>query len=80
MVQAGFKTYSAKATDIEKKWYLIDAKGKTPGRLSTAIAVMLRGKNKVIFTPHVDCGDFVIVVNAAEMNFTGNKLEGKKYY
>ncbi len=80
MVQAGTKTYSAKATDIEKKWYLIDAKGKTLGRLSTFIAQILRGKNKVIFTPHIDCGDFVIVINASQINYTGNKLEQKTYY
>ena len=80
MVQAGIKTFSAKETDIEKKWYLIDAKGKTLGRLSTEIAKILRGKNKVIFTPHIDCGDFVIVINATGINYTGNKLEAKTYY
>ena len=80
MVSVGTKTYSAKKEDIEKKWYLIDAKGKNLGRLSTAIARILRGKNKVLFTPHVDCGDFVVVVNAKYIEVTGNKIDQKLYY
>ncbi len=80
MVQVGTKTYSAKQSDIEKKWYLIDAKGKNLGRISTEIAKILRGKDKVIFTRNVDCGDFVIVINASDIVVTGDKLEEKNYY
>jgi len=80
MVNVGTKTFSAKKEDVSHKWLLVDAKGKILGRLSSEIAKILRGKNKVIFTPHVDCGDFVIVINAAQLKFTGNKMEGKKYY
>jgi large subunit ribosomal protein L13 len=80
MVQVGSKTYSAKEEDIEKKWYLIDASGKNLGRLSTGIAKILRGKDKVTFTPHVDCGDFVIVINADKIEVTGKKREDKLYY
>jgi large subunit ribosomal protein L13 len=80
MVQVGNKTYSAKQSDTEKKWYLIDAKGKNLGRVSTEIAKILRGKNKVIFTRNVDCGDFVIVINASDIVVTGDKLEEKNYY
>jgi large subunit ribosomal protein L13 len=80
MVTVGTKTFSAKEKDIEKKWYLIDASGKTLGRLSTEIAKILRGKNKPIFTPHVDCGDFVIVINAEKIEVTGKKLDQKMYY
>jgi len=80
MVTVGTKTYSAKEKDIDKKWYVIDASGKTLGRFSTEIAKILRGKNKPIFTPHVDCGDYVIVINSSKLVFTGNKLEDKKYY
>ncbi|MDD5659110.1 MAG: 50S ribosomal protein L13 [Actinomycetota bacterium] len=80
MVTVGTKTYSAKEKDIDKKWYVIDASGKTLGRLSTEIAKILRGKNKPIFTPHVDCGDYVIVINSSKLVVTGNKLEDKKYY
>jgi large subunit ribosomal protein L13 len=80
MVTVGTKTYSAKEKDIEKKWYLIDVSGKTLGRISTEIAKILRGKNKTIFTPHIDCGDYVVVINSSKLVVTGNKLEGKKYY
>ncbi len=80
MVQVGSKTYSAKNEEIDRKWYLIDARGKNLGRLSTGIAKILRGKNKVIFTPHVDCGDFVIVINANKIEVTGDKAEQKLYY
>ena len=80
MVTVGTKTFSAKEKDIEKKWYLIDASGKTLGRLSTEIAKILRGKNKPFFTPHADCGDYVIVINASKMEVTGKKLEQKMYY
>jgi len=80
MVQVGTKTYNAKKENIEKKWYLVDAKGKNLGRLSTRIAKILRGKDKVIFTPHVDCGDFVIVINAKDIDVTGDKKKKKIYY
>lgn len=80
MVNVGLKTYSAKKEDMNKKWVLIDAKGKTLGRLSTEIAKILRGKNKTIFTPHVDCGDFVVVINARDIKVTGKKLDDKMYY
>ena len=74
------KTYSAKASDIEKKWILIDAKGLVVGRLATLIAMRLRGKHKPSFTPHMDDGDNVIVVNAEKVIFTGRKREDKVYY
>jgi len=73
------KTYSAKPSEIEKKWVLIDADGLVVGRLATLIATRLRGKHKPTFTPHMDCGDNVIVVNAAKVLLTGNKLKDKVY-
>lgn len=72
-------TYVAKPADIERKWYVVDAEGKTLGRLSTEIARILSGKNKAQYTPSVDTGDFVIVVNAEKINLTGNKWQQKKY-
>jgi len=72
-------TPMAKKGEIEQKWYLVDAKGKTLGRLATRIAILLRGKHKPIFTPHVDTGDFVVVVNAEKVNLTGKKWEEKLY-
>ena len=74
------KTYSAKASEIEKKWVLIDADGLVVGRLAALIATRLRGKHKPTYTPHMDCGDNVIVVNAAKALLTGNKLKNKVYY
>ena len=74
------KTYSAKAGEITREWYLVDAEGKTLGRLATQIADRLRGKGKPQYTPHVDTGDFVIVVNAEKIAVTGKKLEQKMYY
>jgi len=74
------KTFVAKEHEIEKKWHLIDAKDKVLGRLASEIAVLLRGKNKPIFTPHMDAGDYVVVVNADKVILTGNKLEKKIYY
>ena len=74
------KTYSAKPGEVERDWYLVDAEGKTLGRLATQIADTLRGKRKPQFTPHVDTGDFVVVVNAEKITVTGNKLDQKKYY
>jgi large subunit ribosomal protein L13 len=74
------KTYSAKPGEVTREWYLVDAEGKTLGRLATQIADTLRGKRKPQFTPHVDTGDFVIVVNAEKIRVTGNKLDQKRYY
>jgi len=74
------KTFSAREEDVEKKWLVIDAEDKVVGRLATEIATILRGKNKPIFTPHVDTGDFVVVVNADKVRFTGKKWNQKKYY
>jgi large subunit ribosomal protein L13 len=74
------KTYSAKPGEIERHWYLVDAEAKTLGRLATQIAEVLRGKGKPADTPHVDTGDFVIVVNAEKVHVTGQKLDQKLYY
>jgi large subunit ribosomal protein L13 len=74
------RTYSAKASEIEKKWIIIDAEGLVVGRLASLIALRLRGKHKPSFTPHMDDGDFVIVVNAAKVLLTGDKLKKKIYY
>jgi len=74
------KTFVAKEHEIEKKWYLIDAKEKVLGRLASGIASILRGKNKPIFTPHMDAGDYVVVINADKVILTGGKIEKKMYY
>jgi large subunit ribosomal protein L13 len=74
------KTYSAKASEIEKKWVVIDAAGLVVGRLAAIVALRLRGKHKPSFTPHMDCGDNVIIVNAAKVLLTGQKLKKKVYY
>ena len=74
------KTYSAKPGDIEKKWLLIDAEGVVLGRLAATVATLLRGKHKPGYTPHMDCGDNVIVVNAEKIHLTGKKLSDKIYY
>lgn len=74
------KTYSAKPLEIERKWYLINAEGEILGRLATKIANILRGKNKPEYTPHVDTGDFVVVINAEKIQVTGKKRTDKKYY
>ena len=74
------KSYIAKAQEVEKKWYVVDAAGKPLGRVASQVASILRGKHKVTYTPHVDCGDYVIIVNADKVALTGNKLEGKIYY
>lgn len=73
-------TYSTKSTDINREWILIDAAGQTLGRLASQVAVLLRGKHKPIFSPHMDTGDFVIVINAGKVRVTGRKLEAKRYY
>lgn len=74
------KTFSAKPAEVEKKWVVIDAEGLVVGRLAALVAMRLRGKHLPIFTPHVDCGDNVIVVNAEKVVFTGRKYSDKKYY
>jgi len=74
------KTYSAKPGEVARDWYVVDAEGKTLGRLATQIADTLRGKRKPQYTPHVDTGDFVVVVNAEKIHVTGAKLDQKRYY
>jgi large subunit ribosomal protein L13 len=74
------KTYTARAADIQRRWHLIDAEGKTLGRLASEVAQLLKGKHKPAYTPHLDLGDFVVVINAARVNVTGNKLQDKFYY
>jgi large subunit ribosomal protein L13 len=73
------RTYSAKAKEIKRNYYLVDAKDKILGRLATRVAILLRGKHKPNFTPHIDCGDGVIVINADRIRVTGNKLKDKEY-
>ncbi len=74
------RTFFAKKEDMQRKWFLVDARGKTLGRLAAEVAKILRGKNKPIFTPHVDCGDFVVIINAKDIQVTGNKRKDKKYF
>ena len=74
------KTFSAKPAEVRRDWYVVDATGKTLGRLSTEIAHRLRGKHKPEYTPHVDTGDYIVVVNAEKVRVTGNKLKDKMYY
>ena len=74
------KTYSAKPKELEQRWYIVDAEGQTLGRLATRVADTLRGKQKAQFTPHIDTGDFVVVVNAEKIAVTGKKREDKIYY
>ena len=74
------KTYSARAGEVEQKWFLVDADGKTLGRMATEIAKILRGKNKPQFTPHVDTGDFVVVINSEKVKMSGNKWNDEKFY
>jgi len=74
------KTFMASPATIERKWYVVDATDKTLGRLASEIAKVLRGKNKAIFTPHIDTGDYVIVVNAEKISVTGKKMQDKKYF
>lgn len=80
MDQNSFKTVSAKNTDITHEWFVIDAENLVVGRLAAKVASVLRGKHKPLFTPHVDCGDFVIVINAEKVRFTGNKENKKEYF
>jgi large subunit ribosomal protein L13 len=79
-MDAKMKTYSAKPAEVEKKWVMIDAEGLVVGRLASLVALRLRGKHKPSYTPHVDCGDNVIVINAAKAVLTGRKVEQKIYY
>ena len=74
-----YKTISANKETVEQKWFVVDAEGKTVGRLCTQIAHILRGKHKPSYTPHVDCGDYIIVLNAEKVRFTGNKMNAKEY-
>ena len=74
------KTFMLRKEDVSTKWYLIDAEGETLGKVATKAAHILRGKHKVTYTPYIDCGDAVIIINASKVNLTGNKLEDKMYY
>ena len=73
-------SYMQKKETVERKWYVIDAEGKSLGRVASLAATYLRGKNKPTYTPHIDCGDYIIIVNAQKVNLTGNKLDDKMYY
>lgn len=83
LLQAGFlramKSFNAKPAEVSRDWFLIDARGKTLGRLATEVARRLRGKHKAIYTPHVDTGDYIVVINAARVHVTGNKRQDKLY-
>ena len=79
MRHLSFKTQSANEKIVKRDWYLVDATNQTMGRMASRVASVLRGKNKAYYTPHVDCGDFVIVINADKVKFSGNKLEDKTY-
>jgi large subunit ribosomal protein L13 len=74
------KTYTPKLTEIQRRWWVVDADGKVLGRLASEIAQILRGKHKPMFTPHLDTGDYVVVINAEKVRLTGNKAEGKAYF
>ncbi len=74
------KTFMASPATIDRKWYVVDASGQTLGRLASEVAKVLRGKNKPIYTPHMDCGDYVVIINAAKIVVTGKKLDQKIYY
>ncbi len=74
------RTFTAKTAEIKRQWYIVDAQGQTLGRLASKIAPILKGKHKPIYTPHLDCGDFVIVINVDKVRVTGNKLDQKIYY
>ena len=74
------KTYSARPAEVERRWLVVDAEGKTLGRLATQVAMVLRGKHKPIYTPHIDTGDHVVVINAAKIALTGRKAQDKRYF
>jgi large subunit ribosomal protein L13 len=79
MLKLSYKTVSVRKEDVQRKWYVVDADGETVGRISSQIAAILRGKNKPSYTPHTDTGDYVIVINADKIRFTGNKMAVKEY-
>ena len=79
MHKLSYKTVSVRKEDVQRKWYVIDAEGETVGRMSTKIATILRGKNKPSYTPHTDTGDYIIVINAEKVRFTGDKMNQKVY-
>ena len=79
MSKLHFTTKHANAASVQRKWYVVDGTNQTVGRMCSRIAAVLRGKNKAYYTPHVDCGDYIIVINADKVKFTGNKLEEKEY-
>ena len=79
-VSETMKTYSAKPADVERKWYVIDAEGLVLGRLASSVAIRLRGKHKPLYTPHIDCGDHIVIVNAEKVAITGNKRADKRFY
>ena len=74
------KTYSARPSDVQRQWLVVDAEGRTLGRLATQVAMVLRGKHKPIYTPHIDTGDHVVVINASKVSLTGRKPEDKRYF
>jgi len=74
------KTFSAKSETVKRDWYVVDASGKTLGRLCSELAIRLRGKHKPVYTPHVDTGDYIVIVNAEKIHVTGNKVQDKMYY
>lgn len=80
MKELFMRTYALKAGDIEKKWWIVDAEGLNLGRMASRLAIYLRGKHKPTFSPHLDCGDFVVVVNAEKIKLTGSKLKDRKFY
>ena len=79
-LEAVMKTFSAKSETVKRDWYVVDASGKTLGRLCSELAIRLRGKHKPVYTPHVDTGDYLVVINAEKIHTTGNKLQDKKYH
>jgi large subunit ribosomal protein L13 len=74
------RTFTAKTAEVQRDWYVVDAEGQTLGRLASKIAPIIKGKHKPIYTPHLDCGDFVVVINADKVRVTGRKLDQKNYY
>ena len=78
--EINMNTFMQKKETVDRKWYIVDAEGANLGRLATQVATILKGKHKVTYTPHVDCGDYVIVINASKINLTGKKLSDKMYY
>ena len=78
--EKNMNTFMQKKETVDRKWYIVDAEGANLGRLATQVATILKGKHKVTYTPHVDCGDYVIVINASKVNLTGKKLSDKMYY